>query len=181
MKIEGTPTPRDAAMRLLSRTLTKDGTPLALPVDVEHVCSMLDIRIRVEPLRHGIDAMLTRPGPTITVARYENQPQGELNPYQRFIIAHMLGHVTLHPESDWSIEEGLLEAHYGDIQPNPTGRPWNTPEEQWASEFAWDLLTPPGLVLHRIRDHTPLEDMCREFNMYRDMMANRVEQLGGRP
>lgn len=179
MKTGGIPAPRDAVVELLSRTLTKDGTPLALPVDVERICDMLHIHVRVEPLRHGIDAMLSQPGPTITVPQYENQPPSELNPYQRFVIAHMLGHVALHPESDWSIENGLLEARRGDIQPNPTGNPWNTPEEQWASEFAWDLLTPPALVIHRMRERVPFDDMCREFGMFHDMMNRRIEQLGG--
>lgn len=161
MKIGGTPSPRDAAARLSSRTFTGDGTPLGPPVDVERVCDMLDIRVRVEPLRQGIDAILSRPGPTITVARYGNRPPAETDPYQRFVIAHVLGHIVLHPESDRSIGEGLLEARYGDIQPNPTGRPWNTPEERWASEFAWDLLHPtrarpsPDARPYAARRHVP--------------------------
>lgn len=164
------------AERLLRETVGYDPAK-SVGVHVEEIAKALGIRIRTAPLPRGVDAWFCRPGPTITLLRYK-PPCFGLQPYHGYIIAHVLGHYALHPESSWSIEEGIIEYRYGDIRPNRSGARWNDPEEQWASEFAHHLIIPTSGLRWLSADACDVDRLACEFHTSRGMALEKIRLMG---
>lgn len=148
----------DMAMRKGEALIKKLGID-SLAVDPFIIAARHDIVVKAKPdVAKGVSGMLLRHGDTFGILYATHVPsQG----FQRFSIAHELGHYFLDGHIDHILpKDGFHTSHAGFVSADPY--------ELEADSFAAGFLMPAHLFCHALREHDPglaaiesLADLCR--------------------
>ena len=130
--------PRYSLARRRARQLLQEGGVIAAPVPLEQLAELCDATIRYEPFDGEVSGMVhcdSNGGGTIGVNSEHSKTR------QRFTIAHELGHLLLHADDEFHIDEKRPLARRDAISSQAVD-----PREIEANQFAAELLMPESLV-----------------------------------
>ena len=160
----------DAAARELVERYGLTG----MPVDPEEVAHKLGAVVVQQPSPQELSGMLIRrDGEAIIGLNADHDPAR-----QRFALAHLVGHLHLHPRRELLLDTAARYSH-GNLPSMPTDR-----EEAEANRFAGVLLAPDGLVRRMaaeadFRTGAQLVDLLApRFGLTAATMAYRLMGLG---
>ncbi len=130
--------PRYALARRRAQQLLADGRVTEAPVPLEKLAELCSATIRYEPFDGEVSGMVhCKPdgGGVIGVNSEHSKTR------QRFTIAHELGHLILHADEEFHIDEKRPLARRDEVSSLAVD-----PREIEANQFAAELLMPEGLV-----------------------------------
>lgn len=143
-----------------------------LAVDPFAIAVSRDIEVRAKPsTAEGVSGMLLRHGDTFGIAYATHIPS---EGFQRFSIAHELGHYFLEGHVDHILpKDGIHESHAGFVSADPY--------EMEADHFAAGLLMPSGLFKKEIGRRKPglaaIEHLAGRCKTSLTATANRFAEL----
>ena len=158
------------AVRKAKELLGRAGIVCA-PVPVESLAVLSGAEVRYEPCTEAVSGMLLRRGKLFTIGINQAYPKEQ----QRFVIAHEIGHLILHPEEEFHFDDCSslrirgLKSSVVDIEANC---------------FASEVLMPTQLVAKDVIKYTgrSLETavmlLSRKYGVTRFLMAVRLSSLG---
>lgn len=157
-----------------ARKLVDDYALTTLPVDLEKAAAEMGATVVPQPCPVELSGMLLRrEGQNIVGLNADFEP-----PRQRFALAHLLGHLHLHPRRELILDTAARYSH-GTLASLPTDC-----EEAEANRFAAALLIPEAVVRRMAveadaRTAAQLLDLLTpRFEVTRTVMAARLMNLG---
>jgi Zn-dependent peptidase ImmA (M78 family) len=177
----------DKAADLLNYLVTHNNFVLSLPIDVDHIAKLLDIKVQYIYDYDNYNSVAS-----ITLERGHaivkiNIPQNDYEPRRRFTLAHEIGHLCKHLSES---RNSFIDTHHS---MNRTASYWDTVESE-ANTFAAQLLMPKELIFKHgneiieayKNDHCVeqmpvdlfIEDMSKIFEVSNPAMRYRLKNLG---
>jgi Zn-dependent peptidase ImmA (M78 family) len=158
----------------------------SIPIDVETIAELLDIRVVFESLPYETSSVLIREGDGKRVigvnARHSRKRQ-------RFSVAHEIGHATLHLDDEPRDDgEAAVSRPLEVLFRDGLASSGTSGIEIEANTFAANLLMPQLLVHEAFRDcwdrepsrplDSVLDDLANEFDVSNQAMRYRLVNLG---
>jgi Zn-dependent peptidase ImmA (M78 family) len=138
-----------------------------VPVDVVAVAKDLGVAVHRFPFPDSLSALVLRHGDSAIIGVNSMQASNR----QRFSIAHELGHVVLHHDSQHFIEFGVPLADQG----GPPGYDWQ--HEKAANEFAAEFLMPAEQVRQDAGSYS-LSRLAKRYRVSEAAIGFRLANLG---
>lgn len=142
---------------------------VALPIDVDAVAQKLGLIVQRLSLPEDVDGMLLKDvayEPFKAVLNIEDTLEES-----RFTLAHEIGHfVHQYQEFPESEIGGILEKRTRTLSDDPN--------EQWADNFAYELLMPSSALLNMWADDLSLEQIASKFGLSTEQVSSRALMLG---
>lgn len=162
--------PAKTANELLNKTIATDGT-VTLPIDIEDIARQLGIEVQRLPLAPGTDGLLVKDRAN---EWFKAIVDAYAHPHRaRFTLAHEIGHYIkdyqYFPDNQVT---GIVQRR------DETSSRGTDPKEVWANQFAASLLMPAGIVARLWGDNLSEEDMADVFNVSKESLNHRLENLG---
>lgn len=144
------------AIRSAQRVLHSAGI-VEPPVDVDDIARRLGIIVRYSPLEGGYSGTaIRRANGEAIIGVNSTHPEKR----QRFSVAHELGHVLLHRDAAFHLDDRAIIGFRS--EESSLGK---DPREVEANQFAAELLMPEAFIrrdLHRLNDQ-PIDDVIEEL------------------
>jgi Zn-dependent peptidase ImmA (M78 family) len=171
--------PRYALARRRAQELLAEGGVTGTPVPLERLAELCHASIRYEPFEGEVSGMVhSRPGRGGTIGVNSEHAKTR----QRFTIAHELGHLLLHRDEDFHIDEKRPLARRDEVSSQAVD--WREIE---ANQFAAELLMPQDLVRQSVTalvekdaDVTveeAIEKLARAYQVSQLAMTHRLTNL----
>lgn len=153
--------------------LRKEGLVDNIPIDLLAIAASRNIAVQAKPdTEPGVSGMLLRHGNNFGIL-YATHIENE--GFQRFSIAHELGHYFLDGHLDHVVKDGIHASHAGFVSADPY--------EREADSFAAGLLMPSGPLRKLIRRHDPgmqlINLASNDFKMSVTATSIRYAELTG--
>lgn len=168
--------PRFSLARRKARELLRQAHVRSVPVPVERVATLLGAKIYYEPFDGQISGLMRRRGKGHTIIGINSSHPASR---QRFSIAHELGHVVLHRDEQFHVDEKPPIRFRNQESSLATNS-----DEIEANQFASELLMPKNLVMREIDklpDDMDPEDAIRlladRFQVSEQAMTLRLNRL----
>lgn len=171
--------PRYSLARRRARQLLADGGVTGAPVPLERLAELCRATIRYEPFDGEVSGMVhCRPGGGGVIGVNSEHSKTR----QRFTIAHEIGHLLLHADEEFHIDEKRPLARRDAVSSQATD-----PREIEANQFAAELLMPAALVrasVESIAEDDPsvtveeaIDELARAFRVSTLAMTHRLTSL----
>lgn len=171
--------PRYSLARRRAQQLLAKGGVTKAPVPLERLADLCQAAIRYEPFDGEVSGMVhCRPGGGGVIGVNSEHSRTR----QRFTIAHELGHLLLHADEEFHIDEKRPLARRDELSSQATD-----PREIEANQFAAELLMPDALVRAAVEaladegsDVTveeAIEALARTFSVSTLAMTHRLTNL----
>jgi Zn-dependent peptidase ImmA (M78 family) len=140
---------------------------LTVPVDLEGICSKMDIKIKVLDFDDDLSGMITNRTIYINKNNHKNR--------QRFTLAHELGHFLLHKKQDNSYKGVRFRSEHISSKEKI--------EEREANHFASLILMPTKFIKEELEGLKELSedfifDLAKKYKVSSIAMTIRLEKLG---
>lgn len=171
--------PRYSLARRRAQQLLADGGVTGAPVPLERLAELCRATIRYEPFDGEVSGMVhCRPGGGGVIGVNSEHSKTR----QRFTIAHELGHLLLHADEEFHIDEKAPLALRDAVSSQAVD-----PREVEANQFAAELLMPEALVRASvgaliaddasITAENAIEELAREYRVSALAMTHRLSNL----
>jgi len=159
------------AKQLAEKLLRTEGMLEAMPIDPIAIATKKDILVQAKPdSESGVSGMLLRHGNNFGIMYATHIP---VEGFQRFSIAHELGHYCLDGHVDHILKDGIHYSQAGFVSGDPY--------ELEADAFAAGLLMPAGPMKKLLRLSDPgmaiVETVATKFNTSLTATAIRYAEL----
>ncbi len=171
--------PRYSLARRRAQQLLAEGGVTETPVPLERLAELCRATIRYEPFDGDVSGMVhCRPdgGGVIGVNSEHSKTR------QRFTIAHELGHLLLHADAEFHIDEKRPLALRDEVSSQAID-----PREIEANQFAAELLMPAALVRASVEAlvetdaevtvEDAVEELARDYRVSQIAMTHRLTSL----
>lgn len=171
--------PRYSLARRRAQQLLADGGVTKAPAPLERLADLCSATIRYEPFDGDVSGMVhcrADGGGVIGVNSEHSKTR------QRFTIAHELGHLLLHADEEFHIDEKRPLARRDEVSSQATD-----PREIEANQFAAELLMPDALVRDSVEalvEDDPevtveeaIEELARTYRVSTLAMTHRLTNL----
>lgn len=171
--------PRYSLARRRARQLLEEGGVAAAPVPLERLAELCRASIRYEPFEGGLSGMVhchPNGGGVIGVNSKHSKTR------QRFTIAHELGHLLLHGDEEFHIDEKRPLARRDEVSSQAVDA-----REIEANQFAAELLMPEALVREswdalgesdvEVAYEEAIEELARDYRVSSLAMTHRLTNL----
>jgi Zn-dependent peptidase ImmA (M78 family) len=169
--------PRFSLARRKAAELLRVGRVKKLPVPVERLAHVAGAKIQFEPFEGRISGMVHRSPDGSTIIGV-NSSHAETR--QRFTIAHELGHMLLHKDEKFHVDESA-SIRFRDEESSLATKS----EEIEANQFAAELLMPANLMaeeVDKLPDGVDPEDavpiLAARFQVSEQALTLRLSRLG---
>lgn len=171
--------PRYSLARRRARQLLDDGGVTRAPVPLEWLAELCRATIRYEPFDGEVSGMVhCRPGGGGIIGVNSEHSKTR----QRFTIAHELGHLLLHADEEFHIDEKRPLARRDAVSSQATD-----PREIEANQFAAELLMPAALVRSSVESlieddpevtvEEAIDELARAYRVSTVAMTHRLTNL----
>jgi Zn-dependent peptidase ImmA (M78 family) len=171
--------PRYSLARRRAQQLLADGGVTEAPVPLERLAELCRATIRYEPFDGEVSGMVhCRPGGGGVIGVNSEHSKTR----QRFTIAHELGHLLLHADEEFHIDEKRPLALRDEVSSQAID-----PREIEANQFAAELLMPAALVRESVgtlveKDaevtvEEAVEELARAYRVSEIAMTHRLTSL----
>ena len=169
--------PRFSLARRKAAELLRVGKVKKIPVPVERLAHIAGAKLRFEPFEGRISGMVNRsPDGSTLIGVNSSHPETR----QRFTIAHELGHMLLHKDEQFHVDESA-SIRFRDEE----SRLATKSEEIEANQFAAELLMPASFMADEIEglpkgidpeDAIPI--LAERFQVSEQALTLRLSRLG---
>ena len=171
--------PRYALARRRAQQLLAEGGVTGTPVPLERLADLCRASIRYEPFEGEVSGMVhCRPGGGGIIGVNSEHSKTR----QRFTIAHELGHLLLHSDEEFHIDEKRPLARRDEVSSQAVD--WREIE---ANQFAAELLMPNDLVRKSVEGliendaeitvEEAIEKLARDYRVSQLAMTHRLTNL----
>jgi hypothetical protein len=171
--------PRYSLARRRAQQLLEDGGVTEAPVPLERLAELCRATIRYEPFAGEVSGMVhCRPGGGGIIGVNSEHSKTR----QRFTIAHELGHLLLHADEEFHIDEKRPLARRDAVSSQAID-----PREMEANQFAAELLMPAALVREswdalgqgeaEVTSEEAIEELARTYRVSPLAMTHRLTNL----
>ena len=169
--------PRYALARKKATNLLQEAKIVAPPVPVEKLAKLKGAVVRYEPFQGQMSGLLYKSKAIDQAIIGVNA----LDPgfRQRFTIAHELGHLLLHEDTDLQVDQHAFLA-FRNLKSSST----NDPKEVEANQFAATLLMPEELLRQCVLDlegdrdlENSISKLAQQFGVSEQAMTIRLTSL----
>ena len=168
---------RYALARKKATDLLQEATIVAPPVPVEKLAKLKGAVVRYEPFQGQMSGLLYKSkAPDQAVIGVNALDPGFR---QRFTIAHELGHLLLHEDTELQVDQHAFLAFR-----DPKSSSTNDPKEVEANQFAATLLMPEELLRQGVLDlegdqdlENSISKLAQQFGVSEQAMTIRLTSL----
>lgn len=171
--------PRYSLARRRARELLDEAGITSAPVPLEQLAERCRATIRYEPFEGELSGMVHRRPDGSGVIGVNSEHSDSR---QRFTIAHEIGHLLLHGDEEFHIDEKLPLARRDQVSSKAVD-----PREIEANQFAAELLMPEFLVRKSVKTlikedgdvtvEDAIEDLARTYSVSAVAMTHRLTNL----
>lgn len=168
--------PRFGLARRKARELLEQAGVETLPVPVEDLARRLEAEVRYEPYDGELSGMHLRRKGRSVIGVNASHPETR----QRFTLAHEIGHMILHPDADFHIDDAFPVRFR-----NARSSTGDDEAEVEANQFAAELLMPEDVLRKHVRAlagsaavEDAIAELAAKFDVSLEVMTIRLSALG---